>query len=156
MKNLREVAPAIVDNETGQGVPFAQYLEEQAGTGELFNSDIGMMLTSALSPRTDWEEVNDYLAPIVKGVLSEAVQMEDKRIYIVLVLAIKEAWQELCEHHEVEKTADREFQIDLDDPGCISKFEQLLKDLSYGRQVVKSHKVEAPGSYRLTVGYRSN
>lgn len=93
-KKLSEVAPKIVD-ESGQEVSFAEFMSDQAGTGELFTPTIKEMLDASLDPHTPWDEVDDYLVPIAHHVISEAAEHEDKRIYIRLVLAIREAWEDL-------------------------------------------------------------
>ncbi|WP_422657367.1 hypothetical protein ACK8P5_16595 [Paenibacillus sp. EC2-1] len=95
-KQLSEIAPKIT-NESGEEVAFAQYLSDHAGDGELFNPTIRIreILDAALNPHTPWDEVDDYLAPITRQVLSEAAEHEDRRIHLRLALAIREAWQDL-------------------------------------------------------------
>ncbi|MED5015949.1 hypothetical protein P9847_01375 [Paenibacillus chibensis] len=95
MKTLSQLAPKIVEKESGKNIPFAEFLEDHAANGELFTSDISAMLDSALNPHTEWNEVDDYFVPIAHQVITEAAQHEDKRIYLRLVLAIREAWQDL-------------------------------------------------------------
>jgi len=93
-KKLGEVAPKISD-EFGNRVSFAEYMSDQSGMGELYSPTIKEMLDASLDPHTPWDEVDDYLVPIAHHVISEAAEHEDKRIYIRLVLAIREAWEDL-------------------------------------------------------------
>lgn len=153
MQKLSEVFPKIIDQETREEIPFAQFLEDQAGTGELYTPEIGKMLAAALHPQTEWTEALDYLAPIAREIISEAVQLDDKMIYLQLVTALLDAWQKLCENPNIDKAADRQYTLNPGDPKFPDTLRRLLDDLAYTRTVVKEYSDEHDGSYRIVVGF---
>lgn len=114
MKTLSQLAPKIVEKESGKEISFAQFLEEQSGMGELYEPEIGEMLAAALNPHTSWFDALDYLVPIARGIISEAVQLDDKRIYLRLVLAIREAWQDLNPNVQGKASTDDGYSLDED------------------------------------------
>lgn len=155
MKKLSEVAPKIIDQETREEIPFTQFLEDQAGTGELYTPEIGEMLAAALHPHTTWTEALDYLAPIAREIISDAVQLDDKKIYLQLVTALRDAWKQLCEHPNWDKAAARHYVLNPADPEFQDNIKRMLDDLAYTRTVVKEYTVEPTGTYRIVVGFPS-
>lgn len=154
MKKMSQVAPQMLD-QLGAKVSFAQYLEDQAGSGELFRAEIGELLWLAVNPQTEWAEADEYLAPIARQIISEAVQLQDKRIYLRLVFAIREAWQELHDLPRTDKVTDREFVLDPADPDFSKKCTSLLHDLTFARSTVKESFQDASGVYRIVAGHSS-
>lgn len=111
MKKLSELAPKIVEKETGKAIPFAEFLEDQAGNGELYTPLIGQMLVAAHEPTTSWMEADDFLSPIAREIISEAVQMDDKIIYINLVTALRGAWEQLCKDHNSDGAIEQSLKL---------------------------------------------
>jgi hypothetical protein len=96
MSKLSELAPKIFVRETGTAISFAEYLEDQAANGELYTPTIKEMLTAALDPNTEWATADDLLAPIAREIISEAIQLNDKTIYIQLANFLLETWEQLA------------------------------------------------------------
>lgn len=97
----------------------------------------------------------DYLAPIAREIISEAVQLDDKKIYLQLVTALRDAWQQLCEHPNPDKAAARQYELKPQDPEFSGTLKRLLDDLAYTRTVVKEYAAEPDGTYRVVVGFPS-
>lgn len=153
MKKLNELAPNIVEVETGEEIPFKEFLADQGGNGELFTPLIGQMLAAALDPETGWHEADDLLAPIAREIISEAVQLNDKRIYRHLVASLREAWQGLCIHPDIAAGIAREYFLDESDPDYEAQAKALAEDMAFTKTVVKAFEPVPAGGFRAVVGY---
>lgn len=153
MKKLIELAPKIVDKETGKEIPFSEFLPGQACNGELFTPLIGKMLEAARNPETSWQEADDFLAPIAREIISEAVQLEDKRIYCKLVAALREAWQSLCYEPEIAAGIAREYVLDESAPDYEAQAKAWAEDMAYTKTVLKTFEPVLSGGFRAVVGY---
>lgn len=153
MKKLNDLAPKIVETETGREIPFEEYLADQAGNGELFTPLIGKMLEVAASPLTSWQEADDLLAPIAREIISEAVQLDDKRIYRHLVAALQEAWQGLCFHPDIAAGIAREYFLNESSPDYEAQAKALAEDMAFTKTIVKIFEPVPTGGFRAVAGY---
>lgn len=153
MKKLSELAPKIVEIETGKKISFKEFLEDQSGNGELYSPLIAKMLTSASDPETGWIEADDLLVPIAREIILEAVQLENKGIYRKLVAALHDAWQSLCYQPEIAVGIAREYMLDESDPNYEAQAKALAEDIVYTKTVMKTFEPVPSGGFRAVVGY---
>lgn len=153
MKRLSELAPKIVEIETGRKISFKEFLEDQSGNGELYSPLVAKMLTSALNPETDWTEVDDLLTPIAREIILEAAQLDDKSIYRKLVAALRAAWQSLCYQPEIAADIAREYMLDESNPNYEEQAKALAEDMAYTKTVMKTFEPVPSGGFRAVVGY---
>jgi exopolysaccharide biosynthesis predicted pyruvyltransferase EpsI len=145
MENMTNLAPKVT--QEGKTISFAQFMDEQGGTSEIFNDYIGKMLEVACDNFPDWAEVGDYLVPIAREVLLESAQAEDKDVYVQLVKSIRKAWMQLKE--KVEE--DQIVLINENVPDVLHVVEGLVHSLRSG-WVIKEATFNAAADMRLVIG----
>lgn len=153
--NLAAIAPNIT--QEGRQIPFGEFLSDQAPNDELYEGYISDILKVAQDPNVEWVEVIDYVAPIAREVLSEAVQT-DVNIYLELVQAISSAREKLIRLAAAEQGElrnDREYVLDRGKPEFFGQIDGLLHEFARGR-VVKEFDNQPLGCYRVVVGEPSN
>lgn len=150
---LNELAPKIVELETRKEIPFKEFLEEQACNGELYTPLIGKMLAAASDPSTSWQEADDFLAPIARQIISEAVELDDKSIYRQLVAALRAAWQQLGFQSEVAAGVVREYRLNASDSDNERQVKALAEDMIFAKTVMKVFEPVPSGGFRVVVGY---
>lgn len=153
MKELSELAPKIVEKETGKEISFAEFLENQSGNGELHSPLICKMLISASDPETGWVEADDLLVPIAREIILEAVQLDNKGIYRKLIAALHDAWQSLCYQPEIAVGIAREYLLNESDPNYEAQAKALAEDMAYTKTVMKTFEPVPSGGFRAVVGY---
>ncbi|WP_289138179.1 hypothetical protein [uncultured Brevibacillus sp.] len=80
-----------------ENISFDDFLIQMSGSGEIYEGYIGELISIAGTGDVEWHEVCDYFVPIVREVLLEANQEDDKAIFIGLAESIKFAWNRLKE-----------------------------------------------------------
>lgn len=153
MKKLTELAPKIVEKETGKEIPFSEFLPGQACNGELFTPLIAKMLVAARDLEASWQEADDFLAPIAREIISEAVQLNDKSIYLKLVAALQEAWQSLCYEPEIAAGIAREYVLDESASDYEVQAKAWAEDMAYTKTIMKTFEPISTGGFRAVVGY---
>lgn len=92
----------LIDMVTGitcesENISFDDFLIQLSGSGEIYEGYIGELISVAGTGDVEWHEVCDYFVPIVREVLLEAIQEDDKAIFIGLAESIRFAWNRLKE-----------------------------------------------------------
>lgn len=112
----------------GSEIPFAQYVGEHGGGGDIFEDYYGDILRAAHNKGVQWNDVDDYVCPIVNEVLVYAVE-EDQGIYMELMGAVLSAWGALKEKHDAVVT-DTIIEVKSDGsnlPEALDELKSLLK-----------------------------
>ncbi|MED4754607.1 hypothetical protein [Brevibacillus choshinensis] len=86
----------------GENIPFDDFLIQMSGSGEIYEEWYGDYLEAAVSDEITTDNIHDYLLPLTREVLLEAVR-EDKEVYMELATSIWSAYNQLKKRHELRR-----------------------------------------------------
>ncbi|TKI54534.1 hypothetical protein E8L90_03235 [Brevibacillus antibioticus] len=134
----------------GENISFDDFLIQMSGSGEIYDGYIGELISVATTGDVEWHEVCDYFVPIVREVLLEAIQEDDKAIFIGLAESIIFAWNRLKAKQNALKEADREFIFNEETPDLAHVVENLFHNLNEGWEI-KETVFCAAGNTRVVI-----
>jgi hypothetical protein len=138
----------------GEVVSFKKFIQETAGSGEIYEDYIERIINEAVAKNVDWADVDDYLCPIVHEIVADAAEL-DQDVYLELVTAIQSAYKKLkaiYKENRCKEEADSEYLLDRDSDDFFLKFDGLIHELASGRRVIKEFDNQPLGKYRVVVG----
>jgi hypothetical protein len=159
-KQMKELVGEITVE--GEKISYSDFLKGTSGTGEIYDEWHEEILKTALHSETFWGDVEDILVPLTGQILIEAVQKDDKQIYLELVDAIKKAYSTLRNNYQVrlrkeqeEFESDHEVIIDRDAPDFLSQLDGFLHEISIQGKYIKEFDNQPLGTYRFVIGYKN-
>lgn len=95
----------------GEKISFKQFIEELSGNHEIYKGDYSFILDMA--PNAEWDEVDDYISPFIKQIISDAVEI-DREIYLEIINATKKAYNKIQEKLKSEEVHVIDLNADHD------------------------------------------